>query len=87
MIRLVFRDLLSNVPIWLGALVVTAAAGAAVSVAAGLVTSGFGLEFVLAAGLASLASISTVLTIISIVAVLGTVTRLTVDLQRRSYAL
>ena len=87
MIRLVFRDLVANVPIWLGALVVAAAAGAAVSVAAGLVTSGFGLEFVYAAGLASLASISTVLTIVSIVAVLGSVTRLTVDLQRRSYAL
>ncbi len=87
MIRLVLRDLLANVPIWLGALVVTAAAGAAVSVAAALVTSGFGLEFVYAAGLASLASISAVLTIISIVAVLGNVTRLTVDLQRRSYAL
>ncbi|MGD8194156.1 hypothetical protein ACEXQB_006625 [Herbiconiux sp. P18] len=87
MIRLVLRDLVVNVPIWLGALVVTAAAGAAVSVAAGLVTSGFGLELVYAAGLATLALLSTVLTVISIVAVLGTVTRLTVDLQRRSYAL
>jgi putative ABC transport system permease protein len=86
-IRLVFRDLVSNMPIWLGALVVTAAAGAAVSVAAGLVTSGFGLGFVYAVGLATLAFIATVLTIISIVAVLGNVTRLTVDLQRRSYAL
>ena len=87
MMRLVFRDLLANIPIWLGALVVTAAAGAAVSVAAGLVTSGFGLEFVYAAGLATLASIATILTTVSIVTVLGNVTRLTVDLQRRSYAL
>lgn len=87
MTRLVFRDLLSNVAIWLGALVVTAAAGAAVSVAAGLLTTGFGLSFVYLAGLSTLASIAIVLTVISIVAVLGNVTRLTVDLQRRSYAL
>jgi len=86
-IRLVFRDLLANVPIWLGALVVTAAAGAATSVAAGLVTSSFGLDLVYLAGLTTLASISAILTIISVVTVLGNVTRLTIDLQRRSYAL
>lgn len=87
MIRLVSRDLIANVPIWLGAFVVAAAAAAAISVAAGLITSGFGLDLVLAAGLATLASVSAVLTIVAIVAVLGTVTALTVDLQRRSYAL
>jgi putative ABC transport system permease protein len=86
-IRLVYCDLVANTPIWLGALVVAAASGAAVSVAAGLVTSGFGLSLLYAAGLDTLASIASILTIISIVAVLGTVTRLTVDLQRRSYAL
>ncbi|PZE68872.1 FtsX-like permease family protein [Curtobacterium sp. MCBD17_021] len=92
--RLVLSDLRSNAGIWIGALVVSAATAAAAAIAAGmletgleLVTSGTRSDLLRAGGLATLASLVLVLTVVAVTAVLGNITRLTIDLQRRGYAL
>ncbi|PZF67691.1 hypothetical protein DEJ33_04290 [Curtobacterium sp. MCPF17_047] len=94
MLRLVLSDLRYNVGIWIGALVVSAATAAAAAVAAGMLETGFVLvqgggerDLLRAGGLATLASLVVVLTVVAVTAVLGSVTRLTIDLQRRGYAL
>ena len=85
--RLVVNDLVANRSIWVGALVVSAAAAAALSVAAALIDTSLGLDLTVAAALAVLASAAVVLTVVATVVVLSSVTQLTVALQRRSYAL
>lgn len=94
MLRLVLSDLRQNAGIWIGALVVSAATAAAAAIAAGMLETGFAIigsggptDLLRAGGLATLASLVVVLTIIAVTAVLGSVTRLTIDLQRRGYAL
>jgi len=86
-IRLVHRDLVANARIWVGAFVVSVASGIAISVAVSLVTTGIGAGFTRAAALDVLASTVIVLTAVAAAVVLGSVTRLTVSLQSRSYAL
>ena len=94
MLRLILSDLRQNAGIWIGALVVSAATAAGAAIAAGMLETGFALigsgrptDLLRAGGLATLASLVVVLTIIAVTAVLGSVTRLTIDLQRRGYAL
>jgi putative ABC transport system permease protein len=93
-LRLILSDLRQNAGIWIGALVVSAATAAAAAIAAGMLETGFAVigagtptELLRAGGLATLASLVVVLTIVAVTAVLGSVTRLTIDLQRRGYAL
>ncbi|PZE84135.1 FtsX-like permease family protein [Curtobacterium sp. MCBD17_032] len=92
--RLVLSDLRSNTGIWVGALVVTIATAAAAAVAAAMLETGLALvaagserDLLRAAGLATVATLVVVLTVVAVAAVLGSVTRLTIDLQRRGYAL
>ncbi|MBT1682441.1 FtsX-like permease family protein [Curtobacterium flaccumfaciens] len=94
MLRLVLSDLRQNAGIWIGALVVSAATAAAAAIAAGMLETGFAIigsggptDLLRAGGLTTLASLVVVLTIVAVTAVLGSVTRLTIDLQRRGYAL
>jgi putative ABC transport system permease protein len=87
MLRLLLNDLVLNARIWIGALCVAAATAAAGSAAAGLIETGIGLGFLQAAALSVLGSALILFTIISAVVVLSSVTRLTVALQRRGYAL
>lgn len=94
MLRLVLSDLRQNAGIWIGALVVSAATAAASAIAAGMLETGFAIigsgrptDLLRAGGLTTLASLVVVLTIVAVTAVLGSVTRLTIDLQRRGYAL
>lgn len=87
MFRLLLSDLVLNARIWIGALCVAAATAAAGSAAAGLIETGIGLGFLQAAGLSVLGSALILFTVISAVVVLSSVTRLTVALQRRGYAL
>jgi putative ABC transport system permease protein len=93
-LRLVLSDLRQNAGIWIGALVVSAATAAAAAIAAGMLETGFAIigsggptDLLRAGGLTTLASLVVVLTIVAVTAVLGSVTRLTIDLQRRGYAL
>jgi putative ABC transport system permease protein len=86
-LRLVVNDLVDNLRIWLGALFVAAAAAAALSVAVGLLQTSVGLTLNETLGLSVLASLVLVFSVIACGVVLGSVTRLTVTLQRRSYAL
>lgn len=94
MLRLVLSDLRQNAGIWIGALVVSAATAAAAAIAAGMLETGFAIiasgrptDLLRAGGLTTLASLVVVLTIVAVTAVLGSVTRLTINLQRRGYAL
>ncbi|PYY43232.1 hypothetical protein DEJ32_00730 [Curtobacterium sp. MCPF17_046] len=94
MLRLVLSDLRHNAGIWVGALVVSAATAVALAVAAAMVETGIALiasgdelDLLRAAGLGTLATLVVVLTVVAVAAVLGSVTRLTIDLQRRGYAL
>jgi putative ABC transport system permease protein len=93
-LRLVLEDLRQNTGIWVGALVISAATAAAGAVVAAMLETGFALvasgtelDLLRAGGLATLATLVVVLTVIAVTAVLGSVTRLTIDLQRRGYAL
>jgi len=85
--RLIFSDLLANAGLWGGVLAVAAAAAASLSVAAGLIATGIGLPLLQTLALAVLGSAVVLLTVIAALVVLGSVTRLTVTLQRRGYAL
>jgi putative ABC transport system permease protein len=87
MLRLVINDLAENLRIWVGALVVTAAAAAALSVAIGLLQTGAGAALREQLALTVLASAVIVFSVVATTVVISSVTRLTITLQRRSYAL
>jgi putative ABC transport system permease protein len=85
--RLIGRELLADVGVWVGVLIVAAAGGMAGSAVAGLLAAGRGRPLRQGLALDVLASTVTVLTVVAALVVLGTVARLTVTAQRRRYAL
>lgn len=85
--RLIGRELLADAGVWIGVLVVAAAAGTAGSAVAGILAAGRGHPLRQALALDVLASTVTVLTVVAALVVLGTVARLTITAQRRRYAL
>ncbi len=87
MLRLVLRDLLANLRIWLGALVVAAATAAVAAVCAGLIETGVRTGGNVGLALGAISGTVLTFSVVAAVVVTGTVTGLTVALQRRSYAL
>lgn len=87
MIRLIFSDLVGNARIWLGAFLVTVAAGVVGAIAASLVTTGLSYGGRIQEILSSTTGIVIIFSSVAVLAVLSSVASLTVSLQRRGYAL
>lgn len=87
MLRLVLSDLLAHLRIWVGMVVVSAAAALVTSVAAGDVETAVGLGGNVALALYAISGSVILFTTVAAVIVLSSVANLTVVLQQRDYAL
>ena len=87
MIRLILSDLLAHARVWVGALAVTAAAGFAAAIAAGMIETGASYGGEIQEAMSSTSAAVIMFSGVSALIVLNSTANLSVALQSRSYAL